>query len=268
MVNFSFSCCIGSSKQGLFKDLKLNSCMGRYYALPFAVLKITGNYEKLLTGIATNVPQAQRNAFIDIYGKIVAVFYQHRTSDGIIIAFPEQFRKRLEAHLGTYLKLGKAKLEETALKTFFIAGEEGNGADGIKIPEKAGFALLSENAPAAMEEMNEQEFDLFRLENGISVQGKEFDAEMIMNTDWKDAVSFNKGCFLGQEIVSKIQTRGRPPRKLIRVLFEKEPQSVVSNGITLLEVRSKSYSKKREKWIAYCSVQSEMNQVDGGEIIG
>jgi aminomethyltransferase len=34
------------------------------------------------------------------------------------------------------------------------------------------------------------------------------------------AVSFNKGCYLGQEIVERIRAQGRVNRKLMRVVLE------------------------------------------------
>ena len=255
--------------------------MGEFFELPFIVMKISGNAEKLFNGIASNTNEKARNAFLDVYGKIAVVFYQKFSGNEVIIAFNKKFRERLEKHLANFLKLNKSKMEETGMKAFLVtsgiresgkikgikAGAEKRGIEkigGIKIPEKNSFILLAESKPEGMQEMSEKEFERFRLENGISMQGKEFDSEMIMNTDWDDAVSFSKGCFLGQEIVARITQRGKPPKRLVRIAFEQEP----GEKMPFIEVRSKAFSDKLGKWIAYCSVPNEEFEIPGGEMLG
>ncbi len=272
--------------------------MNAYFELPFCVLKLTGNVQKLFAGIATNTESASRNALIDVYGKIVIVFYQKfSASGGAHITFNKQFLQRFREHAGLHLRLGKVEAKETNLKAFFIAQEsenkrsaekeEKNGdapatqlgkphagnletkreAAEIKIPEKGGSILLSENPPQGLRKMGEEGFYCYCLENGVSMQGKEFDSEMIMNTDWKGAVSFTKGCFLGQEITVKIMHRGKPPKRLVRLAFEKEPQSILRNSEPVGEVRSKCFSKKLGKWIAYCSVPNDGLGIDNAEML-
>ncbi len=241
--------------------------MEGFYRLPFAVMKLSGSVEKFAQGMATNTLGAARNAFVDVYGRIVVVFYQRLVGGELYIAFNEKYAPELHAHLLPYLRLGKVTLEPTALKPFFVFGEEDNGMEGVKIPEKNSFVLLSESPPKGIMEMDEDKFLRFRLENGISMQGSEFEGDMIMNTDWKDAVSFSKGCFLGQEIVVKVTQRGRPPKRLVRVAFQNEPVKVTRDGKDAGEVRSKRFSRKLGKWIAYCSLPNDGLGVDAGEIL-
>ncbi|MEM9692579.1 MAG: hypothetical protein AAGA56_08545, partial [Myxococcota bacterium] len=40
------------------------------------------------------------------------------------------------------------------------------------------------------------------------------------------AVSFNKGCYLGQEAVFMLQKRGKPPKRLVRFSWPEEPPTV------------------------------------------
>ena len=94
---------------------------------------------------------------------------------------------------------------------------------------------------------------------------KTMSEEMIMNTDWQDAVSFRKGCFLGQEIVAKIANRGKAPRRLARFTFDEEPSEITRNGAEAGELRSKCFSQKLGKWVAYCSIPNDGNGIDGAE---
>lgn len=241
-----------------------------YFKLPFAVMKLTGNVGKFNQGVMTNTLGTGRNAFIDIYGKIVAVFYQKFLGGELYLAFNEKYAQTLQAHLFTYLKIGKAKLEPAGLDAYFVSGKimgYDTGGGGIKIPEKDGYVLLSQNPPADIREMSKREFDIFRLEQGISMQGTEFGHDMIMNTDWQDAVSLSKGCFLGQEIAVKVTQRGRPPKRLVRIAFESEPQKATRDQFEVGEVRSKCFSQKLGKWIAYCSIPNDGLGVDGGTIL-
>lgn len=241
--------------------------MDWYYKLPFSVMKLSGNVERFVQGVCTNTPEAARNAFIDVYGKIVVVFYQRLVAGELYIAFNKDYSAALQQHLKTYLALGKMNMEETGLKAFFVVGMGVEEFDGIKIHEKNSVVLLADNPPQGLREMNENEFDCWRLENDISMQGKEFGHEMIMNTDWSDVVSFTKGCFLGQEIVAKVTQRGKPPKRLVRIAFEKEPRNVRRDGTVIGEVRSKCFSQKLGKWVAYCSIPNDGIGVDSGEII-
>ncbi|HLC79632.1 MAG TPA: hypothetical protein VJG83_04375 [archaeon] len=239
----------------------------QYYHLPFCVLKIT-NAQKFLHAISSNTQNAARNSFLDIFGKIVVCFYQNYNGTDALVAFPEKFKTRFNEHVQKYLAISKAKIEQTNLNAYFIDAhaeqKEVEQIDGLRVPEKDSFILLSEKPPKKIDEMAEEKFNCFCLEHSISMQGREFDEEMIMNTDWKDAVSFSKGCFLGQEIVVKIMHRGKPPRKLIVLQFENEPTALTRNGAVIGEIRSKCFSKKTGKWLAYCSIPNDDGNFDKG----
>ncbi|MDQ1466892.1 MAG: tRNA-modifying protein YgfZ [Actinomycetota bacterium] len=58
--------------------------------------------------------------------------------------------------------------------------------------------------------------EALRVENGVPRQGHELDESTIPQEAFleRDAVSFTKGCFLGQELVCRIDTRGHVNRQL------------------------------------------------------
>ena len=56
---------------------------------------------------------------------------------------------------------------------------------------------------------------MFRLKHGIPVHGADYDREMLLNLNDLSYVSFEKGCFLGQEIIARVHHRGKPPKKLV-----------------------------------------------------
>ena len=65
-------------------------------------------------------------------------------------------------------------------------------------------------------------FTLFRLEHHLPLLEVDYPAdEFILNVDEDKYVSYAKGCFLGQEPVSKVHNRSKPTWKLT-VKFEDE----------------------------------------------
>lgn len=75
--------------------------------------------------------------------------------------------------------------------------------------------LVDRNVPA----LDDETFERLRVETGVPRLGVDFDEstlphEVLLD---RDAVSFTKGCFLGQEIVGRIDARGRAPKLLRRI---------------------------------------------------
>jgi folate-binding protein YgfZ len=71
----------------------------------------------------------------------------------------------------------------------------------------------------AMPSAGSEAYDAWRIEHGIPMQPNDIDEKTIPQEAEleRDAVSFTKGCFLGQELVCRIDTRGHVNRFLRRV---------------------------------------------------
>ena len=62
---------------------------------------------------------------------------------------------------------------------------------------------------------------LVRIENGKPRYGEDIrETSLPQETQQMHAVSFNKGCYFGQEIVERIRAQGRVNKKLMRVVLE------------------------------------------------
>lgn len=65
--------------------------------------------------------------------------------------------------------------------------------------------------------------EVLRVEAGIPVYGKDFDDSTIpIEAGLWNALSFEKGCFIGQEVVARIKWRGRVNWHLVGLLIESE----------------------------------------------
>jgi len=68
-------------------------------------------------------------------------------------------------------------------------------------------------------------FEILRVEAGIARFGQDMDeTNVVPETNLDDAVSFTKGCYVGQEIIVRIKHRGHPAKKLTKLRFETDQQ--------------------------------------------
>ena len=80
-------------------------------------------------------------------------------------------------------------------------------------------AVAGALAAAGAVEITEAEYEMRRVEAGAPRQGYDIDESTIAQEAFleRDAVSFTKGCFLGQELVCRIDSRGHVNRVLRRL---------------------------------------------------
>jgi folate-binding protein YgfZ len=96
-------------------------------------------------------------------------------------------------------------------------------------------AVVGELIRAGAQAVSDEAYEAMRIEAGVPRQGLDIDETTIAQEAFleRDAVSFTKGCFLGQELVCRIDTRGHVNR-LLRRLRADEPMargaSVVVDG--------------------------------------
>ncbi len=175
------------------------------YRLDQIVLKISGNAARFLNGLTSNTLDKPLNAFLNQHGRIMATFFQQQSAeDEFLVAVPPATREDLLQHLDRYAKLNHTQIQTTDLKAYM-------DVDTAKVLFK------KEDIP---NQISLEQFTLFRLEQGLPLLGIDYQPqEFILNLDENRYVSYTKGCFLGQEPVSKVHSRSKPTRKLV-VKFE------------------------------------------------
>jgi tRNA-modifying protein YgfZ len=78
--------------------------------------------------------------------------------------------------------------------------------------------------------IDEELFDYLRIESGQPRFGRELTTDYIpLEANLWDDVSFNKGCYTGQEIIARMESRGRIAKQLVRLSLE----APVGNGTEL-----------------------------------
>ncbi len=82
--------------------------------------------------------------------------------------------------------------------------------------------LMAEDlAEAGIPQAGIEATEALRIEQGHPLWGIDYDdSNLPQETGIEDAVDYEKGCYLGQEIVARIHYRGQPARKMCRLVFE------------------------------------------------
>jgi aminomethyltransferase len=77
---------------------------------------------------------------------------------------------------------------------------------------------------------NDDAYDYLRIESGRPRFGRELTLEYIpLEAGLRADISFNKGCYTGQEIIARMDSRGRLAKKLVSLL----PEAPVEAGVEL-----------------------------------
>jgi folate-binding protein YgfZ len=80
-------------------------------------------------------------------------------------------------------------------------------------------------------EITDELYELLRIENGVPKYGLDMDeSTVVLETGLDEAVSFNKGCYIGQEIIARIHFRGHVAKKLTGLILETAELPAPLNG--------------------------------------
>jgi len=116
--------------------------------------------------------------------------------------------------------------------------------------------FLEELAQAGVVQASPEEARVVRIEHGRPRYGEEItERYLVQETGQLQAVHFNKGCYLGQEIVERVRSRAQIHRVLRRLEIETGnlPQAGLkfsTNGTDAGEIASSAYSPALHKTVA------------------
>ncbi|UFP94324.1 YgfZ/GcvT domain-containing protein [Gloeobacter morelensis] len=203
-------------------------------------------------------------------GKLVAFFDLYQQADGgYTLAVPSGCAETLAARLERYVFSEDVVVEprEAIVLELLASGppfepipEPGRycdfALDGLPARLSAlapGYYRLelvrmpSEFAPAPLEA---ERFEAWRIEQGLPAWDKELNDNLIpLNLGIDGAISHDKGCYTGQEVISRATFVGHPAQELVGLLAEeplKAGTELTLNGDYVGLVTSTSYSETRQ----------------------
>ncbi|HZM98351.1 MAG TPA: glycine cleavage T C-terminal barrel domain-containing protein, partial [Pyrinomonadaceae bacterium] len=131
-----------------------------------------------------------------------------------------------------------------------------DSAEGAQLRQ----ALIDADAQAVSPDV----FEVLRIEAGIARFGHDMDeTNVVTETNLDEAVSYTKGCYVGQEIIVRIKHRGHVAKKLTGLRFQTEkkiePGTIIksSDGKEIGKLTSTAFSPKLEATIGLGYVRYE-----------
>lgn len=220
------------------------------YKLNKTVLSIRNNPAQFLNGITSNSIDKPRNAFLNVHGRIVAAFDQVKINeDEFWIVVETPLVDKLLGHIDRYVKLSGVKIQKLDKHVYYRPENRGEDKGEITIPQKKGHMLIAGDIPGAVPP--DETFTLLRLKHRMPLQGADYTDDFVLNVDPEEYVSFTKGCFLGQEPVSKVHNRSRPTWQLM-VQYEDECDAQAKAKMT-----SKALDPDTKRVIGFTFVRTE-----------
>ena len=236
--------------------------------------------------------------FLTVQGRILSDANVLCRPDHILLELEPETREKVYQHLDHYIIADDVALEDVTAQTATIA-VEGPGsaavieAMGAPVPEAEyasvewgtrlvarlnttgglGFFVM---APVAEKEQlieqieatgavaaDAEAFRAVRLENGKPRYGDDLSERYLaQEANVPRALNFNKGCYLGQEIVERVRSRGQIHRVLMPVELETKVAPAAGAKLTVgdaaaAEITSVAYSPALGKVVALAYVRTD-----------
>ena len=114
-----------------------------------------------------------------------------------------------------------------------------------------------------------QAYEALRIEAGLPAPGREITSEAIpLEVGLWEAVSFSKGCYIGQEIIARMESRGRQARQLAGIRLEQpaEAGAPLRQGNSLQGRLTSVAESPRLGWIGLAVVKPAALAEAGGRV--
>ena len=283
-----------ASKQFLASYTAATTGSGSVALRDWSVVSLAGDDRtKFLHNMCTNdivrlAPGESCEAFCtDVKGKIIAhtiVLVQEEQLE--LLAAPRQ-AERIIAHLDRYIIREDVVLEDRTKENRWslILGEKGGevlstgrtafgthllGAESYLV--RASGSELKKSLPGICPIVDESIWNALRIESAFPLFGTDFDGSHLPQEIARDdrAISFNKGCYLGQETVARIDALGHVNKQIcsLRFMGSEVPQvgaQLKSGEKEVGEVTSACWSPRHEAPLALAMLRRGANSV-GNEL--
>lgn len=215
-------------------------------------------------------------------GRIQADFHLLAFEDHFLIDTEPELREKVQRHILKYKVADQVELEDVTTGTAAI-GVEGPAAPSIELlagehsvapislTGQSGYRIYcnADQMPEIVRQLEAggaraatlEDARIVRIENGKPVYGEDIrETTLPQETQQMQAVSFNKGCYVGQEIVERIRALGQVHKKLERIELDSAEPVAAGTKLTVggheAEITSSVYSPHLGKAIALAYVRS------------
>ena len=174
-------------------------------------------------------------SFCNVQGRVIASAFIQERNEQYDLILSSEIIDDLENHLKRYVLRSKVIIEQSDEKTFGAyksdINEDSKECRSLKNDPKRVLTLSSQVPESIDNFITSEEWIRCDIENSIAIIYKESTEKFIpqmLNLDILDAVSFSKGCYTGQEVVARVQHRGKIKQRMFK--FKTENEDLISHG--------------------------------------
>ena len=215
--------------------------------------------------------------FLNAQGRILADANILCFEDHLLLDTEPETRAKIQEHLDRYIIADDVALEDVTdrWKTIAVEGPEssavmgldfapyGCAIQGTKIIARLnstgldGFFIFDpEGTAPELPEASAEDARIVRIENGRPRYGDEMSERfLIQETDQFRGVHFNKGCYLGQEIVERVRSRAQIHRILRKLEIDTAELPAAGTKTDQLDIASAVFSPALNKTVALAYVR-------------
>ena len=227
-------------------------------------------------------------AFPNAQGRLLAVVHVLRQGDRFLFETEEATHEKLFANLFRFTFAGDFFVEDLSDKNRYFelfSGDVsiphaiargvvfiGTGSDSFFVDTDQADTFASDLLANGAVQIDDDLYETFRIESGIPKYSVDMDETTIVPELGLDGmISYNKGCYIGQEIIARIHFRGHVAKRLtglelvadaggsepgaIATGFQVGVELTTAEGKNAGRITSVTYSPKLEKTIALAFVR-------------
>lgn len=205
---------------------------------------VTNDIEKLQTG------QGCHAAMLTTKGKLLADFVVVAMPDYLSIEIDPSLVDKIRAHLDKHIIMDDVELHTTTIGAHGVYGDDAAAAvqraTGLDVTGLADYAAALGNMVGVVrtpelgmpgyhvygdvkiegEPLDAAAFEERRVEAGTPRYGVDMGEDRLpIEAGIHDAVSFDKGCYLGQEVIARATNLGHINRRLVGLVLDGEPRA-------------------------------------------
>lgn len=155
----------------------------------------------------------QTGALLTPQGKVICDFLIHGKDDGVVLDIREEAADALVKRLSLYRLRAKADITRDS-DAFVVAGTGLADPRSPQLPQRT----IASDKPAADGTTRQAELE---ISAGIPAFGRDYgEAEVFptdVNLDLYGGIAWKKGCFIGQEVLSRMKRRGTIRKRTVAV---------------------------------------------------
>ncbi|HQU84801.1 MAG TPA: glycine cleavage T C-terminal barrel domain-containing protein [Pyrinomonadaceae bacterium] len=260
-----------------------------FYKQKRGLIEVSGKEAvQFLNGLITNdVAKLEENsamlaAFPNAQGRLLAVVRVLKKDGKFLFETEEKTHEKVYNNLFRFTFAGDFFVEDLSEKYEYVSISnskfqipdsiefEMNFGKDIFVPKENAGNFESELKSQNAVEISVELYEVLRIENGIPLYGVDMDESTIVPELGIDGlISYNKGCYIGQEIIARIYFRGHVAKQLRGLIIEDEAAEISlenelksPEGKNAGKITSFTFSPKLNKYIALSFVRYEFLATD------